>query len=202
MVDPEQPPNDAKRSFLGPGRPRLAAHGPGLVASPLAFLPAANFKYANRRLTSLLKVNRRSWQDVASYPAYTLSQGGDPGAARPPKNHPRPAKKPKMQVTPGHRNTSMVDHEQPPNGAKRSFLGPGRPRLAADCPGLVVRAFVFLPAANFKCASRRLRSLLKVNRRSRQDVAHKARQPAVGVAQGRSGSATVHLRPAKKPGFR
>ena len=185
--------------FWGPGRRRLTVRGTGVVASPFVSHPRANFKCANRRLTSLLKVNRRSWQDGASYPAYTLSQWGDPGAARPPANHPRPAKKPKIQVTPGHRNTSMVDHEQPPNGAKHSFLGPGRPRLAADCPGLVARAFVFLPAANCKCASRRLRSLLKVNRRSRQDVAQKARQPAVGVAQGRSGSATVHLRPAKKP---
>ena len=64
-------------------------------------------------------------------PAHTLPRGGGPGAVRSPKNHLRPVKKSKIQVTPGHQNTFTVDPEQPWNGAKCCFLGPGRPRLAA-----------------------------------------------------------------------
>ena len=64
-------------------------------------------------------------------PAHTLPRGGSPGAVRSPKNHLRPVKKSKIQVTPGHQNPSTVDPEQPWNGAKCCFLGPGRPRLAA-----------------------------------------------------------------------
>ena len=54
--------------------------------------------------------------------------------SRPTKNHLWVVKISKIQVTPGHQNTFMMDPERAPNGAKRYFQHPGDgfwPRVSA-----------------------------------------------------------------------
>ena len=70
------------------------------------------------------------------------------------KNHLRATKKAKIRVAAGYRNTFMEDPERAPNDAKCCSLVPGRRRLAANSPGLVVNPCITVLGANYKCTNR------------------------------------------------
>ena len=67
---------------------------------------------------------------------------------------------------PGEPSAPKYLHGGPRTAAKRRqlvFLGPGRQCQVACGPGMVANPTVFLPGANFRCASRRQRSPLVVD---------------------------------------